>query len=333
MYWIFLGWGAAAHRSASPQQAKKNTLPSFSLLVAVHNNAQGLQKLLAQLAQVRYPAPWEVWVAADRCTDHTLQALEEAPAQLPLRWISITKVPKGWNPKKYALWCLSSQAQHDWLVLVDSDCEIPKDWIEKLLCDSAEVSALIAPSWLRRREGLSSLLAAYEGNLVQLEAVGRAAWGWPYMATGRGWAVRRAWLRTGLFLWRSEISGDDDLTLQLIPRRAIGLRWAPTFSEAPPTFRIAFRRKWRHLQTAKHYPTLLRLSLALPPAVQLMGALLAFLQPLSWPAVLLPPIAKALALSKLKAPHALAPLWADLPLLALQSLYPIGTLLRKKTWL
>lgn len=148
-----------------------------------------------------------------------------------------------------------------------------------------------------------------------------------------GWAIRRTWLRLGLFLWRKELSGDDDLTLQLIPRKAISLHWAPTYSPAPATFGLAVHRKWRHLQTAKHYPTLLRLSLALPPALQLVGGLLGLLQPISWPALLLAPLAKALALCKLKAPHALAPLWADLPLLTLQTLYPIGAALRKKTWI
>lgn len=300
--------------------------------MAVRNNAEGLQRLLGQLAQVCYPAPWEVLVAADRCTDSTPQVLREAASQLPLRWIAISAIPPGWSPKKYALWCLSEQARYEWCVLVDSDSEIPNDWIERLLSAGAGIAAILAPAWLRSRKGFGALLAAYEGNLVQLEAVGRAAWGWPYMATGRGWAIRRAWLRLGLFLWRGELSGDDDLTLQLLPRRAIELRWVPTYSEAPPTFWAAFRRKWRHLQTAKHYPAPLRLSLALPPAIQLIGALSGLLQPMSWPALLLPPLAKALALHKVGTPHPLAPLWADLPLLAFQTLYPLGAALRKKTW-
>ncbi len=332
-YWLWLGWAAARHRSASVSQEGRGTLPPFSLLVAVHNNAEGLRQLLAQLAQVSYPAPWEVLVAADRCTDATVQVLQEAPPTLPLRWISISEVPTDWSPKKYALWRLSDEAQYEWCVLVDSDSFIPEGWPEVLLRESEGVSAILAPAWLEKHGGLSALLSAYEGNLVQLEAVGRAAWGFPYMATGRGWAVRRAWLRLGLFLWRKELSGDDDLTLQLIPSKAISLRWAPTRSPAPASFGLAVRRKWRHLQTAKHYPPLLRLSLALPPALQLVGGILGLLQPISWPALLLAPLAKALALYKLKAPHALAPLWADLPLLTLQTLYPIGAALRKKTWI
>ncbi|GIV24215.1 MAG: hypothetical protein KatS3mg025_1874 [Bacteroidia bacterium] len=307
--------------------------PPVSILIAAHNAARTLRPLLLQLEEQRYPALWEVIVAADRCTDETEALLQEMQGRLPLRYVAIKAVPTGWQPKKYALWRASALAQYAWCVCIDADVVLSLDWLRGVMGVASGHVAVIAPAWLVSGGSLGGRLAAYEAALVQVEAIGRAAWGRPYMATGRGWGVRRAWLRAGLSPWRTELSGDDDLTFQLIPPRQVSLSSAATFSPAPASFREAFHRKWRHLQTARHFSLGLRLSLACIPLLQAVGGIsVVALAPMAWPALLIPPLAKGIALYLFRAPGAAVALWADWILLLLQALYPLGVYLRKARW-
>ncbi len=334
LYWLLLGlrWRLYLWKER-PKGLSGDSYPPVSILIAAHNAASTLRSLLLQLEEQQYPAPWEVIVAADRCTDETEALLHEMQGRLPLRYVNIKAVPAGWQPKKYALWRASLLARYSWCVCIDADVVLPPGWLIAVMGVAPGCVAVITPAWLVAGRGLWSALAAYESALVQVEAIGRAAWGRPYMATGRGWAVRQAWLRAGLSRWRSELSGDDDLTFQLIPPNPVGLSAAATCSPAPASFWAAFHRKWRHLQTARHFPLSLRLSLALIPFLQLMGGIgVVVFAPTAWPALWIPPLAKYLTLRLFQAPGATIALWADWFVLVLQTLYPLGAYLPKAHW-
>lgn len=322
-------WLALSRRPPRKSGSSLSDLPPVSVLIPAHDAESALRKLLAMLAQEAYPAPWEVIVALDRCTDGSEGVVEEFIGRLPLRWIRISETPAGWTPKKYALWRATETARHDWCIVLDADTEIPKAWLSQMMGAAAGSVAVIGHAWLRGSGSLGSRLAAYEAALVQLESVGRARWGFPYMSTGRGWAVRRAWLRGGLFLWREVLSGDDDLTFQLLPKSLIRVAPTYTISAAPPTLLAALRRKWRHLQTARFYSLSLRISLASVPFLQMLLFFTAYWAPMS---LLFPPIAKALALWRVGAPQAWVAIWADWLLIALQLLYPLGTWIKRSRW-
>ncbi|MCX7606914.1 MAG: glycosyltransferase [Bacteroidia bacterium] len=330
LYWLGLGisWHFYQKKSLPPVEV----LPPVSLLIAAHDAASHLKRLFERLRQIDYPSPWEVIVAADRCTDDTELILKEAAAYLPLRWLSIPEVPRTWKPKKYALWQATCLASYEWCVLIDADVDTSTFWLERLMRSSSGKEAVLAPAWLIPQSALGSRLSAYEAALVQVEALGRAAMGYPYMATGRGWAIRKSWLRAGLYRWRKEISGDDDLTFQMLPSAYVGIATEPTYSQAPASFQTALLRKWRHLQTARAYPFLLRVSLALPPLLQLLSVLGPIWSPEALPALFLPPVAKAIALAFMRAPRATITLWLDPVLLLLQVFYPVGAWVRKNTW-
>lgn len=351
LYWILLGTGVwlfqwrqkklrlQASSSLPEQEASflPSSYPSFpplSVLIAAHNAEATLPSLLHALLTQHYPAPYEIVVVADRCTDRTELLLQEIAQRSPvyLQWRTVQTVPEGWSPKKYALLQATEMAQYDWCVLVDADTILPEGWLTELLRVSTGKNAVVAPAWLLPDRRISSQIASYEAALVQAETVGWAALCRPYMATGRGWAIRKAWLRAGLFRWRRELSGDDDLTFQLLPSSAIALSLSPTYSEAPKNFTQAARRKWRHLQTARQYSWPLRLRLAIAPLCQMLGFLAVFCFPFTAGALLLPPLAKAYALRAAGWRFIGKGLLWDLPLLFLQSLYPLGVWLRRQVW-
>ncbi|MCS7189445.1 MAG: glycosyltransferase, partial [Bacteroidia bacterium] len=211
LYWICLG---IAFRWKTNRKIVISHPPPLSILIAAHNAAASLRNLLGDLRKLTYPNEWEVIVIADRCKDETEELLQSSASTLPLRWAAVHEIPPEWQPKKYALWKATELAKYSWCVLIDADVRLPPHWLSGLMAPMQGKLAIIAPAWLEGKGGIGKI-AAYEANLIQLEALGRAAMSYPYMATGRGWVVRKAWLQAGLFAWREEISGDDDLVFQL----------------------------------------------------------------------------------------------------------------------
>lgn len=326
LYWIGLGLRYALSLSSFASVSPK-TIPSVSVLIPARSWRE-VQPLLAQLQAQTYPTAWEICLAADRWSEEETRMLQ-MQSSARLRWIWIREVPARWSAKKYALWCAAALAQYDWCVCLDADVEVAEGFLIQWMEYAAKGVAILAPAWLKA----GYPLAVYEANLVQVEALGRASWGAAYMATGRGWAVRKAWLQTGLFAWKEEISGDDDLTFQLLPDKKVVLSPIATYSSAPPTLHQALLRKWRHLQTAKHYPFLLSVSLALLPLLQLTSICAGLLSGNWLLPLLLPPLAKMSALLLVRAPHPERALYLDWLLLLLQPLYLVGAFWRKHLWL
>ncbi|MCS7163021.1 MAG: glycosyltransferase family 2 protein [Bacteroidia bacterium] len=330
LYWLILG--LAWWRKVSLLKRKGGGAP-FSLLIATHRPPETMAALLEELSQWPAEGNWEVILAVGRPLSEYKPLIQRWGERLPLRWVEATPIPSGWSPKKYALWRACAAAQYDWCLLRDDDTWGSAPWLTQMQkALQAPYEAIIAPAWLVPQGTLASWLAAYEAALVQVEALGRAALGFPYMATGRGWAVRRKWLALALYRWRGELSGDDDLTLQLIPSQWVGLSPACTFSAAPSTFLQAVQRKWRHLQTARHYPWGLRLSLGIFPFLQVAILPLLPWAPSASIALLFPPLAKSLALRLFRAPLSWLVILLDWPLVLLQGTYLVGAQLRKTTW-
>ncbi|MCX8111577.1 MAG: glycosyltransferase [Bacteroidia bacterium] len=329
LYWILLSVRAAVACSYSAGEASWRA-PAVSILIPAHNAEETLDGLLASLSCQDYPAPYEVIIALDRCTDATKSIAERYVDKLSLRWVEIATSIPPWSPKKYALWRAAQIARYEWCIVADADVIVRANWLSALMGKVSEnEKALVGWAWLQGAGGLISHFAAYEAAIVQVECMGRAAWSFPYMSTGRGWAIRRQWLIAGLYAWREVISGDDDLTLQLVPRHAVGIREATSYSYAPRTFRAALNRKWRHLQTARYYSRWLRASLAVIPFLQLVLLPLAAFSPV---ALFGPPLAKSCALWIVRSPQAWMALAFDWILLVVQTVYPIGVWLRRSRW-
>ncbi len=329
MYWVGLGltlWRLRWRESPCP------SYPPVSVLVATHRPGEA-RRLLEQLNLLQYEASWEVVLVLDRLPEESRVELHETIAQvyIPVRMVEITETAVGWSPKKYALMRGLEIVKYEWIAILDADVEVKTDYLMRLMGGTGEgVEAVVGPGWLMGN-GVGGL-SAWEAALIQVESVGRAAWGWAYMATGRGWALRKNWLKQGLYLWREVISGDDDLTLQLIPRHGIRASGAMTISKAPQSWSAHIRRKRRHLQTGWYYGVGLLFSLGV--GMVAYGSLWGFVLLTGdfWGAPLLVWAARVMAVYLSGAPlRWWQPLW-DFPLLVLQIIYPLLGLMRIKQW-
>jgi len=329
LYWISLGLTVWRLRR---RRVRCASFPAVSVLVPTHRPGEA-ERLLERLDTLQYEAPWEVVLIMDRLPEESRRAVYERLSRMRVaaKGVEISQTAAGWSPKKYALLRGLEVAQYEWVVVLDADVEVDRAYLYQLMEGVAEgVVAVVGLGWLRG-EGVGTL-AAWEAALIQIESVGRAAWGHAYMSTGRGWAVQKSWLKQGLYLWREVISGDDDLTLQLIPPWRVRASGAETISDAPRSLLAYLRKKQRHLQTGWYYRrgVLLSLGMGIGGYWALWGV--ALLTGDFWAAPLLVWIARMVAVFLSGAPvkgHSAA--WDGI-LVVLQMVYPLLGLRRVKEW-
>ncbi len=330
MYWV--GLGLMVRRL----QRRKHPCPSYpplSVLIPTHRPGEA-RKLLDQLKKLQYEAPWEAVLIMDRLPEESRNELyaHVARAGIPIQTVEISETAAGWSPKKYALLRGVEVASYEWIVVLDADVQVERAYLSRLMEVVEEgVIAVVGLGWLRGK-GVGSL-GAWEAALIQLESVGRAAWGCAYMATGRGWAVRKSWLKQGLYLWREVISGDDDLTLQLIPTRYVRGSAAATISDAPRSLGAYLRRKQRHLQTGRYYGIGMLLSLGIVAGGYSALWGVALLTGDFWGAPLLVWLARIFAVFLCGAPVGWSgPLWEGVLVVLQTAVYPLLGLVRVKRW-
>lgn len=330
IYWVSLGltvWRLQRRKSPSP------SYPPLSVLIPTHRSGEA-RRLLEQLTMLPYEAPWEVVLIMDRLPEESRNELYAyvARARIRIQTVEISETAAGWSPKKYALLRGVEVASYEWIVVLDADVEVERDYLSRLMEAVEEgVIAVVGLGWLRGR-GMG-VLGAWEAAIIQLESVGRATWGCAYMSTGRGWAVQKSWLKQGLYLWREVISGDDDLTLQLIPPRYVRGSAAHTISDAPPTLQTYLRRKQRHLQTGRHYRRGTLLSVGFIAGGYSALWAIALLTGDFWEAPLLVWLARTLAVFLCRAPVGWSgPLWEGVLVILQSAVYPLLGLMQVKRW-
>lgn len=254
---VYQGWRRALR--IPPQSGARD---ETTVVVAAHNEAARIPRLLAALEAQRYPKDrFRVIVVDDRSDDGTADVIRAHGEGLRIDVLRIDSVPDGVSPKKFALHRGIRDVVTDTVLLTDSDCEPEDEWIGAMLRSFArgnDVTVGLAP--LRAGASAVSRYAAFESRRSMALMTAAAAWGAPYMATGRSWAFRRdAYVRSGgLEPLYGHLGGDDDLLLQRMV--AAGARVgccvepdAQVHSPAPVSWRALFRQKLRHYRVGSAY--------------------------------------------------------------------------------
>jgi cellulose synthase/poly-beta-1,6-N-acetylglucosamine synthase-like glycosyltransferase len=139
-----------------------------SLIIPIHNEGRRMEGLLRSLLAQDYPA--EI-IFVDDCSD------DESPAMLVqfvkdaarrgmdnCRIITLKENP-GPNRKQYALSAGIAEAQGDYLLFTDGDCEAPPSWIRAMTCrmNDAAIGAVIGPVFKKKQgKGFFFLYQCYD---------------------------------------------------------------------------------------------------------------------------------------------------------------------------
>ncbi len=241
-----------------------------SVVIAAKNEARNFKKHLLAVLEQDYPE-FEVIVVNDASQDDSISVLEKMQlAHDRLKIIDIPATEKYRGNKKNALSRGIEQAQYDYLLFTDADCEpAGKNWITEMTAGLHTGSdAVLGYSPYRREKAFLHSVLGYDTFLTAWQYFSYALWGVPYMGVGRNMAYTKEFFygEGGFSSHRHIRSGDDDL---LINERMHGhkisictAREAHVLSDSPMSWWEWFAQKRRHITTSYHYTFLHKAMLA-----------------------------------------------------------------------
>jgi glycosyltransferase involved in cell wall biosynthesis len=232
-----------------------------SVIIAAHNEADNLSRLIPALLNQKYPC-FEVLVVDDRSTDDTkinINNLSHNNANL--RILPIEQVPLGIHPKKYALTQGITNARYEHILLTDADCMPASDqWIKEMAKGFfGETAIVLGYSPYIRISGFLNQLIRYETLLTALQYLSFSMKGNTYMGVGRNLAYTKTCFSqvNGFGSHRTILGGDDDLFVQQArDHQGVNLvlsKASQTESIPKRTYQEWFIQKRRHLAVGQHY--------------------------------------------------------------------------------
>src|SRR5690554_2164119 len=105
----------------------------FSILIPFRNEAENLPQLLKSISKLNYPKLlFEVVLINDGSEDLSEEIAQKfiAEKSISIRLLQNKRVSN--SPKKDALTIGISQADLEWIVTTDADCNVPPDWLATL---------------------------------------------------------------------------------------------------------------------------------------------------------------------------------------------------------
>lgn len=170
-------------------------MPAISVLKPLRGVDEGLRQNLVALCQNDYPT-FEVLFCAADAHDPALAVAREVQAAFPSRRISILADDgrTGLNPKIRLLEQMLTRAEHDWLLVSDSDVRPDRDYLRSLMAAQAESGAGLVHSLLVARggRGLGSRLQKLQLNGWVASSVALADAGLHPAVVGKSMLLRRA---------------------------------------------------------------------------------------------------------------------------------------------
>lgn len=258
---IFIGFFFARLAFYSPKKAENQVCLPVSVLVCARNEANHLADLIQAVLGQAYP-DFEMIIINDRSADAT-QAILDAYALQDnrLKIITLSEIPQGWNPKKYALQIAIRVARYELLLLTDADC-VPatKHWIANMVgVMKPDTEVVLGFSPYFHQKGFLNAFIQYETFYTALQYLSFALAGLPYMGVGRNLLYRKSvFLQTNPFQAIQHVQGgDDDLVVGKVAKRTntlIGLHSESyVFSHPKITWRAWQQQKIRHLSVGVRY--------------------------------------------------------------------------------
>jgi len=168
MFGVFLEW-----RRDKKAVANYNKVDSVqkqakvSVIIPIHNEAHRMGGLLRTLLDQSYRA--QIIFVDDRSCDESPALLKQFAKDAAVRGIKCQIITLSENPapnkKQFALSMGIAQADGDYFLFTDGDCEVPPDWIGAMvsrMCDE-KTGAVIGPVFKKKQsDGFFSVYQCYD---------------------------------------------------------------------------------------------------------------------------------------------------------------------------
>jgi len=156
---IILEWKRNKHN--------RQAVGKVSVIIPIHNESARMSGLLRTLLEQSYKA--QIIFIDDRSTDDSPDMLKQfandaAQRDIDCRIITLTE-NRGKNRKQFALSKGIAEADGDYFLFTDGDCEVPPDWIRTMVSQiqDEKIGAAIGPIFkIKKEKGFFSLFQCYD---------------------------------------------------------------------------------------------------------------------------------------------------------------------------
>ena len=264
IYFLFVYGKLSYFYQDKSESTADHNQEGVTVVIAAHNEAENLQKLIPLLFQQNYPA-FEVLIINDRSYDDTRFLLEQMMKEYPmLRTVTIEYTPEHVTEKKYALTLGIKVAKYDVLLLTDADClPVSENWIKRMThpIRNGKKTFSLGYGGYGKGKGFLNALIQFETWFTAIQYFSFALWKAPFMGVGRNLAYRRTYFmdhKAFKDLWHI-LGGDDDLYVNRHAKKhntAVVIHPEGITESIPKkTFKEYYVQKTRHYQAGKYYKT------------------------------------------------------------------------------
>ncbi len=247
--------------------------PPVSVIIAAKDEEDNLRKFLVQILEQDYPE-FEVIVINDASEDGTEDVCKALKEKYP--YLHTTFVPKGTkniSTKKLAITLGVKAAKYDLLLFTDADCYPQSNlWIDKMVRNfTPQTDFVLGYGAYEEEKTMLNHLITYDTLFINLQYMGMAFAGKPYMGVGRNLAYRKSvfFREKGFSSSLNLLSGDDDLMVNKAScgenTRAEISSESITWSVPKKTFKNWYYQKIRHLSSSAYYKKSTKLNIGIEP--------------------------------------------------------------------
>ena len=214
---ILNGIIALSLKKVNSQSPRKSKPKSISIVIALKNEEENIETLLASLSKLDYPTDFfEVIFIEDNSEDGTYRTIFEQ-----IKEFENFKVYKLQNEnksgKRNALEVGISKSIHPYILITDADCEPQKDWLKAYsnkFADGFEFIFGIAPFY--REKSLVNRISCFENLRNSILTFFTANIGLTHSAAARNFGFKKTSFEKvgGYSKTTDTLSGDDDLLLR-----------------------------------------------------------------------------------------------------------------------
>ena len=190
---------------------------SFSILIPFRNEKDKLPNLIESLKNLNYPIEkFEIILIDDNSTDNW-QELDIFNIK-NLRILTNTNFNTNLSPKKQALTKGINDAKFEWIITVDADCIVDKNWLKSFdfVIEKESPYLIAGPVTFNKNESIIGLLQIIENFSLQGATIGSFVIKTPFMCNGANLCYdKQEFLKLNTFNGNLNIaSGDDVFTLE-----------------------------------------------------------------------------------------------------------------------
>ncbi len=263
--WLYFGLDRV------PKINTPNSLPkySFSIVIALRNEADNLPNLLSSLSLLNYPNHlFEILFVDDGSTDSSEALLLEFIRNHPNFQAKIlTNERRSISPKKDAINMAVQKSTNDWIVTTDADCTIPENWLHAFntFIDNKETVLIVAP--VLYKKGTRFLHHFQELDWLSLvgTTIGSFGWNSPILCSGANLAYKKeVFEAVEGFRGNDHIASGDDIfimhkILQKYPTKVffMNAQNATIKTRATDTWSALFHQRIRWAKKTSNLPSLL----------------------------------------------------------------------------